>query len=54
MIKITDLPRDGYVFDDLDNVLKGAKNTFTIGKKVKVKCVNANVLAREIDFVLIP
>lgn len=54
MIKITDLPRDGYVFDDLDNVLKGAKNTFTTGKKVKVKCVNANVLAREIDFVLIP
>ena len=54
MIKITDLPRDGYVYDDLDNMLKGAKNTFTIGKKVKVKCVNANVLAREIDFVLIP
>lgn len=54
MIKITDLPRDGYVFDELDSVLKGARNTFTIGKKVKVKCVNANVLAREIDFVLIP
>jgi ribonuclease R len=54
LIKIGDLPRDGYVFDELDNVLKGAKNTYTIGKRVKVKCVGANVLAREIDFVLIP
>lgn len=53
MVRISDLPRDSYEYDEHDFVLKGAKEKFVIGNTVKVKCVRADILAREIDFVLV-
>lgn len=53
MVRITDLPRDSYEYDENEFVLKGAKEKFVIGNPVKVKCVRADILAREVDFVLV-
>lgn len=53
MVRISDLPRDNYEYDENDFVLKGAKEKFVIGNTVKVKCVRADILAREVDFVLV-
>lgn len=53
MVRISDLPRDSYEYDANDFVLKGAKEKFVIGNTIKVKCVRADILAREIDFVLV-
>ncbi|MBR2467636.1 MAG: ribonuclease R [Clostridia bacterium] len=53
MVRISDLPRDSYEYDENDFVLKGAKEKYVIGNTVKVKCVRADILAREIDFVLV-
>lgn len=53
MVRIVDLPRDSYEYDENEFVLKGAKEKFVIGNPVKVKCVRADILAREVDFVLV-
>ncbi len=53
MVRIADLPRDSYEYDENEFVLKGAKEKFVIGNPVKVKCVRADILAREVDFVLV-
>lgn len=53
MVRISDLPRDSYEYDENDFVLKGAKEKFVIGNTVKVKCARADILAREVDFVLV-
>lgn len=53
MVRISDLPRDSYEYDENDFVLKGAKEKYVIGNTVKVKCVRADILAREVDFVLV-
>lgn len=53
MVRIADLPRDSYEYDENEFVLKGAKKKFVIGNPVKVKCVRADILAREVDFVLV-
>ena len=53
MVRISDLPRDNYEYDEANFELRGMKEKFIIGKPVKVKCVRADILSREVDFVLI-
>ncbi len=53
MVRISDLPRDNYEYDEANFELRGMKEKFIIGKTVKVKCVRADILSREVDFVLI-
>ena len=53
MIKIQDLPQDQYEYFEDRFCLKGYKNIFTIGDKVKVKSLRADILSREIDFAYI-
>ncbi len=53
MVRISDLPRDSYEYDENDFELRGMKGKYAIGNTVKVRCVRADVLAREVDFVLV-
>jgi len=53
MIKIEDLPQDQYEFFEDRFCLKGYKNAFTIGDRIKVKSIRADILSREIDFAFI-
>lgn len=53
MIRIDSLPQDQYEYFEDRFCLKGYKNKFQIGDKIKVKSVRADILSREIDFVLI-
>ena len=53
MVRISDLPRDNYEYDEANFELRGMKEKFIIGKTVRVKCVRADILSREVDFVLI-
>ncbi len=53
LLRLEDLPMDRYEFDEDRYLLKGSNNKYTIGNKVKVKCVGANILSREIDFMLV-
>ncbi len=52
MIRIDALPQDQYEYFEDRFCLKGYKNKFQIGDKVKVRSVRADILSREIDFVL--
>ncbi len=51
MIRIEDLPQDQYEFLEDRFTMKGYSHKFTIGDKIKVKCVRADILSREVDFV---
>ena len=53
LVRIEDLPTDRYEFDEERYSLTGANHKFSIGNKLKVKCVGANILNREIDFMLV-
>ena len=53
MIRIDSLPQDQYEYFEDRFMLKGYNNKFTIGDKVRVKAVRADILSKEIDFVLI-
>ena len=53
LLRVEDLPQDRYEFDEERYLLVGTHNKFTIGDKVRVKCVGANILNREIDFMLV-
>lgn len=53
MIKIDSLPQDQYEFFEDRFCLKGYNNKFTIGDKVRVRSVRADILSREIDFELV-
>ena len=53
MIRIDALPQDQYEFFEDRFCLKGYKNTYTIGDKVRVRTTRADILSREIDFDLI-
>lgn len=50
LIKIEDLPEDAYLFLERQLKLKGARNIFSLGDKVKVVLTNVNLLSRNIDF----
>lgn len=53
MIRIDSLPQDQYEFMEDRFCLKGYNHKYTIGDKVKVRSVRADILSREIDFELI-
>ncbi len=53
LVKIEDLPADRYEFDSKMYRLVGGSHTYTIGDRVKVKTLRADILSREIDFMLI-
>ena len=50
LLRIEDLPQDGYLFFENQLKLKGSKYTFTIGDKIKVILANANIFTRKVDF----
>ena len=53
LISINDLPMDKYEYLEDEYKLQGKNNVYTIGMKMKVKSVRADILTREIDFVLV-
>lgn len=53
LVRLEDLPMDKYEYVEERFLLKGNRNSFALGDKVKVKCVGANILTREVDFVLV-
>jgi len=53
LVKMEDLPPDNYEYLENQFCLKGGRHTFKLGDKVKVKTLRADVLSREIDFMLI-
>ena len=53
MIKIENLPQDQYEYFEDRFCLKGYNHSYTIGDKIKVKSVRADILSREIDFELV-
>ena len=53
MIRIDALPQDQYEFFEDRFCLKGYKNKFAIGDKLKVRSVRADILSKEIDFELV-
>ena len=52
LVKLEDLPTDGYLFFERSLELKGQKHTFKIGDKLKVKLISSNIFTRKVDFVL--
>ena len=52
LIAIGDLPDDEYEFIEDEYKLKGRNTTYAIGMPLKVKSVRADILSKEIDFVL--
>lgn len=53
MIRIDSLPQDQYEFLEDRFTLKGYNHKYTIGDKVRVRSVRADILSKEIDFELI-
>lgn len=52
LVRIENLPEDNYMFFEKSYKLKGAGHTYSLGDKVKVKAVMANLFERKIEFVL--
>lgn len=53
MIKIDNLPNDQYEYFEDRFCLKGYNNKFSIGDKLRVRSVRADILSKEIDFELV-
>lgn len=53
LVRLEDLPADKYAFSEEEFMLRGMANSFKIGDRVKVKAVRADILAREVDFILV-
>ena len=51
LIKIEDLPGDGYLYFEKSLELKNQSRVYKIGDPIKVKLISANVFTRKIDFV---
>lgn len=52
LVKVESLPEDTYLFYEKSYKLKGQGHCYSLGDKVKVKAVMANMYDRKIDFVL--
>lgn len=52
LVRIENLPGDGYLFFEKSYMLKNQARQFKLGDKVKVKAVSANLYDRKIEFVL--
>jgi len=53
LVRMEDLPTDRYEYLENRFCLKGSRNTFSLGDRVKVKTLRADILSREVDFMLI-
>ena len=53
LVRYEDLPTDNYEYIENQFKLVGKRNTFKLGDKVKVKTLRADVLSREVDFMLL-
>lgn len=53
LVRIESLPQDQYEYFEDRFCLKGYQNKFSIGDKIKVRSVRADILSREIDFELV-
>ena len=52
LVSIGSLPKDNYEFIEEEMVLKGSRNLYAIGKRLRVKLAYVDLKARNIDFVL--
>ena len=52
LLKLEDLPADKYEFVENEYTLRGINHTYKIGQRLSVTPVRADILAREIDFIL--
>ena len=52
LVRLEDLPADNYSYYEDTIMLKGVINSFKMGDKIKVKAIRADILAREVDFIL--
>ena len=50
LIKIEDLPDDGFLLFEKQLKLKGQRMSFSVGDRIKVKLTAANIYTRKIDF----
>jgi len=50
LIRIEDLPDEGFLLLERQLKLKGQKMAFSVGDKVKVKLISSNIYTRKIDF----
>lgn len=50
LIKVEDLPDSGFLLFEKQLKLKGQRMSFSVGDKVVVKLVSANIYTRKIDF----
>ena len=53
LVRIEDLPNDKYEYQENRFCLLGKNHSFKLGDKVKVKTLRADILSREVDFMLI-
>lgn len=51
LIRIENLPTDGYLYFERSMELKGQKHSYKIGDKLKVKLISSNIFTRKVDFV---
>ncbi len=51
LIRVEDLPPDGYLFFERSMELKGQKHRYQIGDKLTVKLTSSNIYTRKVDFV---
>ena len=50
LVRIEDLPDDGFLLFEKQLKLKGQRLTFSVGDKIRVKLISSNVFTRKIDF----
>lgn len=50
LVRIEDLPDDGFLLFEKQLKLKGQRLTFSVGDRVKVKLLSSNIFTRKIDF----
>lgn len=50
LVRIEDLPPDAYLFMEKQLKLKGQNHTYSIGDKINVILLNANIFTRKVDF----
>lgn len=53
LVKIEDLPDDGFLLFEKQLKLKGQRMSFSVGDKVKVQLIASNIFTRKIDFAFV-
>lgn len=53
LTRIEDLPRGQYVYDEKTYTLKSGKRSYTIGERVRVGVLNADISSKRIDFIIL-